>query len=340
MAATETPTALGPCPTDEDLAAFLDGMLPEAERSRVIAHLADCRKCYRIFAESVHFLEGTEATGEEEAIVQFPFAEPKEQKRERKDRRSAIRWWVTAAAAAVLVVAVGYGGYRAFFAPPQMDTSKLVSMLPATPDPKLLYRFNRYRGLGGQVQDLITDRPSFMIGVLTIDLRRAPATQAPTETTAGILDQISRELSSSGFSPELAKRYQEDANRAKDSISFVRRLEVDLPRWEEELDQALLSPEFLAYGKWAETGRLAARTGTPDFFKSRDNRRLLSQAIAAKEQAYRPSNDDDVDAGAEREAAALAILRRIAATWDRGDLPQSYSKLADDFQRLIELYDN
>ena len=40
----------------EELAAFLDGMLPPAERKRVVRHLAACEDCYWVFRESLGFL--------------------------------------------------------------------------------------------------------------------------------------------------------------------------------------------------------------------------------------------------------------------------------------------
>src|SRR5919106_3086411 len=107
MAAPETPTALGPCPTDEDLAAFLDGTLSKADRERVIAHLANCETCYEIFVGSVHFLQDNppaEAVGEV-----LPFVSKKE------GGGGGIRRWLPAVAAAVLVAALGFGGYRALF---------------------------------------------------------------------------------------------------------------------------------------------------------------------------------------------------------------------------------
>jgi len=44
------------CPDDEELAAFLDGILPPAERARVVRHLAGCEDCYWVFVESLLFL--------------------------------------------------------------------------------------------------------------------------------------------------------------------------------------------------------------------------------------------------------------------------------------------
>jgi hypothetical protein len=39
-----------PCPTDEEIAAFLDGGLAAGERARITAHLAGCESCFEVFA--------------------------------------------------------------------------------------------------------------------------------------------------------------------------------------------------------------------------------------------------------------------------------------------------
>src|SRR5215207_2709391 len=48
-------TSTDTCPSLEDLAAFLDGKLSGDEHARVVAHLADCPRCYEVFAESARF---------------------------------------------------------------------------------------------------------------------------------------------------------------------------------------------------------------------------------------------------------------------------------------------
>jgi anti-sigma factor RsiW len=41
------------CPSDETLAAYLDGALTEEEREKIEEHLVDCTKCRRVVAEAV-----------------------------------------------------------------------------------------------------------------------------------------------------------------------------------------------------------------------------------------------------------------------------------------------
>src|SRR5262249_6232250 len=57
MAASGFPQSLRSCPTDEDLAAFLDGFLPATERARITAHLAVCASCLELFAQTIYVPE-------------------------------------------------------------------------------------------------------------------------------------------------------------------------------------------------------------------------------------------------------------------------------------------
>jgi predicted anti-sigma-YlaC factor YlaD len=122
MSVTEIPTAQGHCPTDEELAAFLDGMLSESERARVVAHLADCESCYEIFAGVVHFQQDSASLEQEGTVVPFP------SKKDGEGARSG-RWWIPAAAAAVLAVGVGFAGYQAFVAPPEIAVKNLMALI-------------------------------------------------------------------------------------------------------------------------------------------------------------------------------------------------------------------
>jgi hypothetical protein len=333
MAATETPTALGPCPTDEDLAAFLDGMLPEAERSRVIAHLADCRKCYRIFAESLHFLT------KEAEIVQFPFA------------KRALRRWVPIAAAAVLLVGVGSLGYfwayvappprflAGLIVPPQIKVAQLTASLPSkSASAENLYPFKTYRGgQGGNVGDFSSDGPSFMLGVLTVDLRLAPYAKDPSGATSSTLQQIGKELRRSGLMDDWAGRYEQDASKARESVAFVHQLRADLPRREEDLDDM---GEAFAFGKWAEAGRLAALAKAPGFFTNWNNQRFLKHTLHTQQKAHAERQNltrssDEFDPEAEREEATITILQRIEASVERDGLPSE-----SDFRELIRLYED
>jgi len=119
MAAPETPIAPGPCPTDEEIAAFLDGTLTAKERAQVVAHLATCKSCYEIFAGAAEFaLEAGETAAPPDPGTVIPFP---------GGRRPAVSrprlWWLGAAAAAVVALGIGIPVYRSLSTPPICGTS-------------------------------------------------------------------------------------------------------------------------------------------------------------------------------------------------------------------------
>src|SRR5690349_17072680 len=98
----------GPHPSEETLAAFLDGRLPASERAEVEAHVADCAECLEILSESAAFLEEEE---DEEAAQPVTVAAAVVQMPAPRPRSGTNRRWVLAAggalaAAALLALAV------------------------------------------------------------------------------------------------------------------------------------------------------------------------------------------------------------------------------------------
>src|SRR5579872_4245063 len=83
------------CPDPETMAAFLDGRLTGADRTRVIEHMAGCADCYFIFSESTRTAAAV-PEGQRRTVVRGWFMRPR------------IVWSSAAglAAAAALVVAV------------------------------------------------------------------------------------------------------------------------------------------------------------------------------------------------------------------------------------------
>ena len=125
VSSTDTRLTKDGCPPLEDLAAFLDGNLPEDGRARVTAHLADCERCYEVFAGAARFQEDSAPKGR---VFRFPF-----RKRKPADLGKATAEvysngggtlflaprWKTAAMAASALLVVGLGafiGYQAFWA--------------------------------------------------------------------------------------------------------------------------------------------------------------------------------------------------------------------------------
>jgi hypothetical protein len=348
MAVSEASNIVGPCPSDEEIAAFVDGMLSSEERRRLIAHLAECKDCYEVLAGVLSFQKETAETaevGDVGRIVPFPRERTEERKPLEPTRRlrpGRLRW-LPAAAAAVLALGIGYTGYHARIVPPRMTVADLTAPLVSRPEAaQQLYELSVSRDLaaGPRTQDLLDrERPSFMAGVLLVDLRlvpRADRAQAASE----ILQQIGEEIASVA-QEDLVERYRQDAEKAKNT-AFVRQVETELPRREDELAKAL-DPAGFAFGKWSEACRLAAVSETPEIFTGRDSRRFLSLTMERKEKALAKRSPaiagNRLNRRAERDAEILRLLRQIDAAWKLGAPPRDYPELAKDFNELIGLYD-
>ena len=316
MAAPETPTALGPCPSDEELAAFLDGMLPAGERARITAHLADCASCFEIFAGAVHFQH--EAAGTEGAKgTVLPFPAKKEEPRPHP-------WhWGAYAAAAVLAVGVGLAGYRWLFVEPPIVVADLVKPLAGRPGVAEHLYHSAYRG-GEDGGNVFLGPPAFMVGARLVDLQLSLAL-GQTGNAANLLKEMSRYLKQIPLgSDEDSKQCLQDAAALEHDASLqIRRRIAETWRLKEgELDE-YLALDF-AFGKWAEAGRLAAATRTPDFFSSRANQRFLRRLLKDR---------------TELEKDAVPSLEAIRTVWDRGDLrDEDYQALAANFEQISDLY--
>jgi hypothetical protein len=315
MAATETPTALGPCPTDEELAAFLDGTLTKAERARVTAHLADCESCYEIFAGSVHFLldsPSVEAGGQV-----LPFVS------KREGGGGGIRRWLPAAAAAVVVAALGYGGYKELSEPPTL--AALVAPVAHRSGVAEKINVTRFRGGGDDEDDLLSSRPPFLVGARLVDLRLG--LQAGDSAKASdLLRDIGNQLKKVSFVDEEADRYIQEANvlEKQATAEELRRIDASLPARDKEFEEIFSSFSPFDFGKWTEAGRLAAETQAPGFFGWR-NRWYLRRLLKNK------------DAYEEGVAEHLAEIERI---WDRGNLQsKDYQELSRQFGEIVRSYD-
>jgi hypothetical protein len=313
MAAPETPNALGTCPTDEDLAAFLDDMLPNQERARITSHLAVCESCYEIFAGALHFQQDkitVEPTGR---VVPFPSG---------NHRGGGVRksWWIPAAAAAVLAIGFGWVGYRSYG--PKITVATLTEDLVDQPDvEKHLFEVT-YRGGEDEEGDILSQAPAFMTGVYLVDLHLA---EKNADVSADILRRIYARIRKIPFMGTDADEFLRDANQLEKSPSpaVLRQIAAGSPTREAKLDELL--PFAFAFGKWTEAGRLAAEIRSPEFFKSWTNRRFLNSLLKNPRQL---------------EEGAAEPVKAIQKLWGRGDLQAAdYDMLAEHFRTIIQRYD-
>lgn len=318
-------------PPLEELAAYIDGMLSEEEAARVAEHIAECEDCFFVYSETVRFQlehpEEAEEPGPDDGKV-VPFSGKANAGETQRRRR--LPWWVGLATAAMLAVAVGIPLYLSLAPPrsmPEMTTAELLAPVQGAPDLRgELYDFKRTRG---EQEDSEFDRQSFMVGVFLTDLRLA----LETGDAAGAAERLQRIhviLDKIGGMDEEMSLLRQEENRMRASSDpqvFLPKLE----QWEKEAgdsEEALwvVDPDYVTFGKWVEAGRVAAVLQKEEFFRSRENRRVLSYVLRSKEMAP----DEDV----------VAQLQEIESLWKKDDLQsQDFTTLAKKFEAILEAYD-
>jgi hypothetical protein len=294
-------------PSPELLASFVDGRLAGEERRAMVAHLDACPDCYEVFAETVRF------QGEEEPRGQVL----------RPPRLAAKRWqrWAAAAAAVVAVAIAVAIALPVLRMEPERDlflaSGTLVAGIEVPEGAGLAGTLWPARPGGG---------PSFggeqphegdplWTGVRLVDLRAA--VRAGDEEAARVAaDRLVKELEAAGVAAELEEPIQdawEAAERGR--LEALENAAAELEAGVEEV----LDPFQLAFGKWAEAGRLAAAVGDRGFFRSPEFKGFREELEAR-----------------ELSETAAVVLRQIDAL-TRGDLgpPEAMEELEEAFRQLI-----
>lgn len=244
-------------PSPEVLAAFVDGRLSGGVRAEVVTHLDRCHDCYEVFAATVRF-QGEEAP---------------RGKVLRPARFGAPQWvWWTAAAAAVLVVAIVAPVVWQEVGPGAADGEGEV--LPATADLASALG-SAGAGSSADASGLLPDGFAFAggpgpqavavrAGVRLMDLAAA-ARGLELDGASAALEGLTTLLAETAVYGELEDEL--DAAREALAEGDARALERAVRRLETGAEGAL-DPFYLAFGKWAEAGRLAAASGETELFRS------------------------------------------------------------------------
>jgi hypothetical protein len=258
------------CEPDEVLAAFVDGRLNDAERARVVSHLADCSRCREVVSSVV-------------------IAERKDESRRKP---SGGRWFVPGlAAAAAIVVGVGILSLTRLRPAPPGDGAVLVEAVgnQRTIEPRIAGGFAHGpvpRVTRGAVPNL---QPQVLVAIAKIDrvnaerptfeTRRARAQAYLVERkpldSARLLEALTRERPGDAASwsdlaaAHLTSGTSDDAARALAAADRALAIDGRLPealfnralalealgRTEEARTAWLRSVEVESVPGWAEEGR-------------------------------------------------------------------------------------
>ncbi len=258
-----TSTPGGECLDLEDLAAFADGLLTGMEREHAVKHLADCERCYEVFAEVVQIQEEEGRQDEEEdrpgdgtdsgerlaEVVVHP-------------RSKSWSWSIAGGAVAAAVVAL--------VAIPLLRDGR-------HPAPPVGWDENGWLTFrGGSI--LSPEARAFQLGVRTIDLEIAleAGRTTPAKDHSDWLAWLAGGLEHPNGAPELLRDLSARLLAGEAPASLVRQAKKAAGL----LEDVASPPLYYELGRWVEEGREAALVGDHRYFTSRRTRGFLSRLQA------------------------------------------------------------
>ncbi len=308
-------------PALESIAAYLDGRLPESERSALTAHLDSCAACYEIYSESLRFQKEESA---EARRATLPFEPRKSNWMSTPQFRS-----FALPLAALLLVGVGAATWYQLHLPlkPRSVDNLTASLKNPGPITKELDPFDRPRG----VEDSTGNPPivAFHSGATLVDLRVAIEAK-DTEKISDLAGNLRVLLNYIAFVSEQDKSTLEAAVEHLESekappgdrkLTDFGSLETILRN--NNADE--MAPHF-ELGKWTEAGRLATYGGRAEFFSDSENRKSLGWFRRNLPQPEQPKVKEALD--------------QIDDAWPEGTFSQaSRTSLASGFRQVIDSYD-
>jgi len=320
-APTYTPPASGPCPSIEEMAAYIDGNLDQAEGKRMTDHIASCEDCYFIYSETARFqIDSSPASPEEtafdEKVVPFP------------SRRGLIAKW--GAIAALLLTGVGSGAYFQFLMPPPaLPTGDMTASLPESPEvQKGFWLGPTTRGGGDEENEVKLDDASFRTGVQLVNLQmslRAGKVTKSQDVIARILGLLKSQL----FTDDLQKGYTAITIALANGKTPAEVL-PEATRLARESREAVETTS-LDLGQWVETARLSSLASSPSFFQQSESRQFLRRLLWRDRTGF--EKDFKLD------APTRASLERISDVLGKGDLKAAdYAEIRRETEKILEIH--
>jgi hypothetical protein len=308
----------GDCPSNEELAAYIDGALDKEEAVRIAEHLVSCERCYEVYAETLRFQLDSESVSKQNIV---PFTR-------KKEAHPATRW---ASIAALLLVGAGAGMYFQLLAPPpELKTLQVTTSLPNQPElAKQVWYGPRPRGAGGEEQEIRLDEASFRMGVQLVNLEvrlKAKDTEGAGDVVASILRLVQPRF----FSHDLYNAYAAMRGSLGDPHKKPDQFLPEASRLAQEARKVFVDEESLDLGQWVEAGRLAALSHDPSFFRQSDARSFLRRSIWRSKVGLGETKLD---------LPTRQNLERIAGIVSKGDLQASdYASLQQPFDEILKIH--
>lgn len=303
----------GNCPSDEELAAYIDGVLDKDEADRIAGHLLSCERCSEIYSEVLQFQL------DNENVVPFPV------RQERGKAAAAIRYGLPIAA--LLLVGIGSSAYFFLASPPVLKPSTTTASLHDKPD--LIGRFwlgPTNRGPGDQ-EDRSPDEASFQMGVQLVNLQLSLEANDRDKAGGDIIPRIHQVLETQTGVADLVKSFKalsaDLENKApQEVLKQVSQVAQDSRGYFDEV--------YLDLGQWVEAAYLAALEKNPTFFQQSNNRAFLRRLLWS----------DKLDLhDVKLDPATRASLDRISEIISKSDLrPSDYTELKQELEKILGTY--
>jgi putative zinc finger protein len=307
----------GHWPSDEDLAAYIDGTLGKAESQRITEHLADCEDCYAVYAETLQFQLETEVP-EEGNVVVFPSKKDVERRR-----------WIGIAALLALGVGIGATCYALLAPPPNLVTAEVTAPIQGKPElTGSLWLGPTYRGGGDEGEEAPPPDPaSFQMGVQLVNLQ-VSLEAGDGKQASDVVTRIYNILENQLFVEDLKKDYL-NITAAIENGTPPNDLAGKASALAQQAREVFNAPH-LDFGQWVEAGRLAAAAGEPSFFEHGDTRTFLRRLLWRQKLGIGEMKLDP---------AARRSLQDISEVVSRGSLGRAeYGKLRKDLETILDVY--
>lgn len=246
------------CPSEEHLAAFLDGNLNAADRDAVMGHVSSCDDCHELFTEIINIQE---ELSKEEEPSKVSWLNPK----------FLVFKFVPYSLAAAAILAMFY-----LFRDNSIDrlsfVKERVAILAADIDSE---SFSYAHSESSTYDYSFTDAPtlksiSFRIGISLADIEMV-TTAGNKESTIGLLNNIVALLKSmkvSGRSILFCEDMKKEIEEGGSLKQFTGRIDNAIFA---EIDE----PVFVRLGQWCEGGRIAAAQRKMEYYNIDDIRAFM-----------------------------------------------------------------
>jgi hypothetical protein len=313
----------GTCPSDEELAAYIDGFLEKEEADRITAHLAACEDCYAIYSGAVRFQLESDTD-----VVRFDPLRKKRWPIPATIKEVPPRQWLSIAA--LLLVGVGAGTYFQFLGPlPALVTAEVAKPVPPQPNlPGEFWLGETTRGGGDDEAVPVAEAP-FRTGVQLVNLQvslQAGKVGESQNVIAYLLNLLQPQLGTNDLQTAYTKITSDLANgkAPRDLLPEASRLATET----REVFLADDDPSF-DLGQWVEAARLAAIAQDPSFFKQGKTRSFLRRLLWREKAGLGEMTLDP---------AARESLQQISEIASKDLAESDYEKLRGQLDQILKIY--